>query len=205
MSVADGWVAAGTVATALSAAFTAVMAAKTRSLASETQKMAEATRDDATASLHLVEQGRLSLEPILRAECFDVGIGGIREGGSLGKQFKVTNLGGGPALGCHFAWRDGDSWGVSAMFDVPPGAQLHHGGPPSRKLIPEAWWAVEPDTPGAPYFEVLFCRDRFHRRYRFLVGDGGHMPLPEIRSASDLYFDKGTTPWYRDNRLWGSV
>jgi hypothetical protein len=158
--------------TAIAAGATAVAAGVTAWMAIETASVARANRDVATATKDLAEQSTtdryLTWAPALG---FPAKYHDEVDGDSAA--FKLSNVGGGPALATRYVRRaTDDKWFVTEPVALPPQDDDSVGASPDP-FTPDITLLVltEPPT-GTALVDIvgaLFCEDVFSNRYRFLV------------------------------------
>jgi hypothetical protein len=168
----------------------------TQVAAEATQMAAQATRDDADATLLLVEQGRWAYQPVLAATFPN---GAANTSGAL--HVNVQNIGPGLALGVVCAIRfDGAAGGWRCTQEMHlPAASLEAVVMAVRsEPVPEAWFTR---SNGEMPPVVLFCRDMFDRRYRFVQDKDGHVRGPDVIEPHEVG-NEGPYKWWTDRTLW---
>ena len=180
-------------ATAIAAGFTAWMASKTKTLAESGNKQAK-------AALDLVAEAQLDRELSYRPV---LAVRSKRE--SVGSDWIISlrNIGTGPALGCIYAVQEGGLWNTTERADLAPGDRVEARALPRGAGPNFAWWAKAPVQSGPPA-EVVFCRDVFNKRYRFLIDDAGHVLTAEVKSREYRSTTTGGD-WWTDYALWGTT
>ena len=190
------------IATAGMAVVTAAMAWETRRMAKRTAEEATATARSADATLELARLGRLGYQPVLA-----VAIGQTYPASSADghrRSLSLRNVGAGPAIGCLYASQDEGRWCMTPLLHLAAGKSTEAVIAHNRGANPEQAWWTPSDSQAymGTMSEVMFCRDIFNRRYRFLIDSGGHVLDPEIKPAEDCHGTAGGD-WWTDHALWG--
>lgn len=186
MTAETGWIAGSAIATGALALVTTALAWKTKDLA-------KAARDEADASIRLIEEAH---RPFLVIN--GLGLSEVREG----KGFELRNIGDGPALGCVGVIADSHGAWVATTGTRDTAARE-----PTTMVLQKARSNV-PDYFDCPDGSrgAIFCRDILGIRHMFLVRDtrGNEVLVfkwERRRVPSDDGFE-ATPRWAVEKQLW---